>query len=77
MNIIEKEIAEREELIAAKAVKLREAEELLLKASVLKDEADAIDADKLNAEIIELKGYLPVSAEDVVASVEETPVVNA
>jgi len=77
VNIIEREIAEREELIAAKSVKLREAEELLHKATALKDEADAIDAVELEAEIVELKGYLPVSAEDAVASVEESPVVNA
>lgn len=77
MNIIEREIAEREAEIVAKEEKLRAAEEHLLKASALKEEADAINADKLIAEIEELKGYLPVSAE-VIASVENvTPEVNA
>lgn len=62
MNIIEREIAERKAEIAAKEAKLREAEELLLKASVLKDEADAIDTVKLEADIAELSSYLPVVA---------------
>ena len=79
MTIIEKEIAEREELIAAKEEKLKLAEEYLLKATVLKEEADAINADVLNAEIAELKGYLPAPVEEAIASVVEevTPVVNA
>ncbi len=79
MTIIEKEIAEREELIAAKEEKLKLAEEYLLKATVLKEEADAINADVLNAEIAELKSYLPAPVEDAIASVVEevTPVVNA
>lgn len=74
MNIIEKEIAEREALIAIKDQKLIAAEEALLAAATLKEEADAIDVETLNAEIAELKGYLPQPT----AAVEETtPEVNA
>lgn len=74
MNIIEREIAEREAELANKENKLRLAEEYLLKATALKEEADAIDADKLSKDIEELKGYLPVP---VVPTEEVTPEVNA
>ena len=76
MNIIEKEIAEREAEIAAKEEKLRLAEDYLLKATALKEEADAIDVDTLNRDIEELKGYLPAPVEPVAENVA-TPEVTA
>lgn len=74
MNIIEREIAEREAELANKENKLRLAEEYLLKATALKEEADAINADELIRDIEELKGYLPTP---VVPTEEVTPEVNA
>lgn len=74
MNIIEREIAEREAELANKENKLRLAEEYLLKATALKEEADAINADELIRDIEELKGYLPTP---VVPAEEVTPEVNA
>ena len=74
MNIIEREIAEREAELANKENKLRLAEEYLLKATALKEEADAINADELIRDIEELKGYLPIP---VVSAEEVTPEVNA
>ena len=76
MNIIEKEIAEREAEIAAKEEKLRLAEDYLLKATALKEEADAINVDALNRDIEELKGYLPAPVEPVAENVA-TPEVTA
>lgn len=74
MNIIEREIAEREAELTNKENKLRLAEEYLLKATALKEEADAINADELIRDIEELKGYLPAP---VVPAEEVTPEVNA
>ena len=76
MNIIEKEIAEREELIKIKELKLKTAEEYLHKATALKEEADAIDVDELHRDIEELKGYLPAPVEPVAENVV-TPEVTA
>lgn len=58
-NIIEREIAKREALIASKADK--EAEIVILKEQIasLEEEVEAIDTPTLEAEIEELKTYLP------------------
>ena len=59
LTIIEKEIKKREILIGEKAAKTEEAKALREKADLLDKEAAEIDIDVLNAEIEELKGYLP------------------
>lgn len=58
-NIIEREIAKREALITSKADK--EAEIVILKEQIasLEEEVEAIDTPTLEAEIEELKTYLP------------------
>ena len=63
-NIIEREIAKREACIASKADK--EAEIILLNEQIAKlaEEIDAIDVPTLEAEIEELKTYLPKDEEN-------------
>ena len=63
-NIIEREIAKREACIASKADK--EAEIIALNEQIAKlaEEIDAIDVPTLEAEIEELKTYLPKDEEN-------------
>ena len=65
MNIIEREIAKRQEIVNSKAEKLAKAEELKKEAEALEIEALDIDTEVLEAEIIELKTYLPVVEKEV------------
>ena len=74
MNIIEKEIAKRQEIIDSKAEKLAKAEELKKEAEALELEALAIETEVLEAEIEELKGFLPeVETTEEVGTVEKAP----
>ena len=59
MNIIEKEIAKRKEIIQSKNEKLEKAEEFKKVAEELENEALAINADFLLEEIMELEAFLP------------------
>ena len=63
MNIIEREIAKRQEVIDAKVEKEAKIEDLKAEIVVLEEEVASIDVVVLEAEIEELKGYL---VEDVV-----------
>lgn len=63
MNIIEREIAKRQDVIDAKAEKVARVDELRNEIVVLENEIALIDVDVLVAEIDELRGYL---VEDVV-----------
>ena len=65
MNIIEREIAKRQEIIDSKAEKLAKAEELRKEAEALELEALEIDTECLTAEIVEFKTFLPVVEEEV------------
>lgn len=65
MNIIEREIAKRQEIIDSKAEKLAKAEELKKEAEALEVEAVEINTEVLEAEIVELKTFLPVVEEEV------------
>ena len=60
MNIIEREIAKRQAVIESKAEKFAKADELRKEAELLENEALTIETDVLEAEIVELKTYLPV-----------------
>ena len=71
MNIIEREIAKRQEIIDSKAEKLAKAEELKKEAEALELEALAIDTEVLEAEVEELKTFLPAVEETEEAPVEE------
>lgn len=71
MNIIEREIAKRQEIIDGKAEKLAKAEELRKEAEELELEALAVDVDVYVAEIEELKSFLPVVEEEVAEEVTE------
>lgn len=62
-NIIEREIAKRQDVIDSKVEKIARVDELKAEIDVLVDEIEMIDVDTLVAEIDELKTYL---AEDVV-----------
>lgn len=66
MNIIEKEIAKRQEIVDAKAEKIARIAELKEEIAKLQEEVDATDTTVLEAEIAELKSFLPVPEEDVV-----------
>ena len=63
MNIIEREIAKRQDVIDAKEEKEAKIVDLRNEIVVLENEVALIDVEVLEAEIEELKGYL---AEDVV-----------
>lgn len=68
MNIIEKEIAKRQEVIDSKVEKEARIENLKSEIVALLDEVAAIDVETLEAEIVELKSYLVEnSSEDVEA----------
>ena len=71
MNIIEREIAKRQEIIDGKAEKLATAEELRKEAEELEAEALAVDVEVYVAEIEELKSFLPVVEEEVTEEVAE------
>lgn len=62
-NIIEREIAKRQDVIDSKVEKIARVDELKAEIDVLVAEIEMIDVDTLVAEIDELKTYL---AEDVV-----------
>ena len=68
MNIIEREIAKRQEVIDAKVEKEAKIEDLKAEIVVLEEEVASIDVVVLEAEIEELKGYL---VEDVVDGSDE------
>lgn len=76
MNIIEREIAKRQEVIDNKAEKIAKAEELRTALAILDAEIAQIDTDVLAAEIEELKTFLP--KEDVADEpiVETEPIVD-
>lgn len=59
MNIIEKEIAKRKEIIQSKNEKLEKAKEFKKVAEELENEALAINTDFLLEEIMELEAFLP------------------
>lgn len=63
-NIIEREIAKREALITSKADKEAEIEKLKEQVASLEEEVKAIDTPVLEAEIEELKTYLPKDEEN-------------
>lgn len=71
MNIIEREIAKRQAIIDSKAEKFARAEELRKEAEALENEALAIETDVLEAEIVELKTFLPSVEEPVDVENEE------
>lgn len=62
-NIIEREIEKREIIIQSKEDKELEIEELEVKLTVLKNEVAGINVAELEAEIEELKTYLPKDEE--------------
>ena len=66
MNIIEREIAKRQEIIDAKAEKIARIAELTEEIAKLQAEVDATDTTVLEADVAELKSFLPVPETDVV-----------
>lgn len=63
MNIIEREIMKRRELIEQKSAKLAEAQDLRAKADSLAVESNAIDEGALYADIAELESYIEKETE--------------
>ena len=59
MNIIEREIAKRQEIIDGKAEKVATLEALKVEIEALEEAIADIDEETLLAEIEELKDYLP------------------
>ena len=68
MNIIEREIAKRQEIIDVREAKIARIAELEEEIARLQEEVDATDTTVLEAEVEELKSFLPVE------EVEEEPV---
>lgn len=66
MNIIEQEIAKRQAVVDSKAEKLARLEELRAEFERLSEEIANINTEVLEAEIAELKTYLPRVDEEVV-----------
>lgn len=77
MNIIEREIAKRQEIVDAKAEKIARIAELQEEIARLQAEVDATDVTVLEADIEELKSYLPVPETDVVEEPVAEDVVEA
>lgn len=71
MNILEREIAEREARIQRKSELVSEIELLVAKTEELKSEEQKIDVDVLKSEIEEIKSFLPKSAEELADTVSE------
>ena len=72
MNIIEREIKEREDIIGSVDVKASRVEELEKELATIKHELSLIDVDALTAEIEELKTYLPKPEVEVTEGSAET-----
>jgi len=63
MNIIEREIKKREDLIVTRSDKLAEAEQLEAQAADIRGEYEPLDVGVLQAEIDELRTYIAQSDE--------------
>ena len=73
MTIIEKEIERREIVILGKAVKEERVAQILAELEQLESEIAGIDTDALQAEIDELKTYLPRPVEPDIPNIPGIP----